>query len=343
MARAMWRGAIQFGLVTIPVKLYVATESRGGLSFNLLHKTCLNRIQMKTHCPEHGEIARSDTVRGFEWSKGQYVVIDEKDLEAVPLKTIRAIEIEQFVDADPGNFTTTFVKQAYYIEPEAIGRKAFYLLKSVLGESGLQGICKIVLKDRETLAALNPYSKTMLLSTLYWPDEVRDIGELELPDEEFVFKPAEKQMASQLVQAMTGEFNPAQYRDEYREALMAVIQAKIDGQPVEVREQAPEPSKLTDLMAVLEASVAAARESRARETAKEPAAARSNGSRARKTAEEPTSVSEARKTRAAGSRTGTKTAATKSTAKATASKPAGAGEAASKTAAARTERRRKTA
>jgi len=339
----MWRGAIQFGLVTIPVKLYLATESRGGLSFHLLHKTCLNRIQMKTHCPEHGEIPRSDTVRGFEWSKGQYVIIEESDLEAVPLKTVRAIEIEQFVDADPGNFTTTFVKQAYYLEPEPIGRKAFYLLKSVLGDSGLQGICKIVLKDREALAALNPYSKTMLLSTLYWPDEVRDIGELDIPDEEFDFKPAEKQMASQLVQAMTGEFNPEQYRDEYREALMAVIQAKIDGQPVEVREQVVEPSKLTDLMAVLEASVAAARESRGKEAEREPAAA-TGGGRSRKTAEAPTSVSEARKTRAAGSRAPAKAAATKSTGKAAAaSKAPAAGTAASKTAAERTERRRKTA
>jgi DNA end-binding protein Ku len=340
----MWRGAIQFGLVTIPVKLYLATESRGGLSFHLLHKTCLNRIQMKTHCPEHGEIARSDTIRGFEWSKGQYVIIEESDLEAVPLKTVRAIEIEQFVDADPGNFTTTFVKQAYYIEPEPIGRKAFYLLKSVLADSGLQGICKIVLKDREALAALNPYSRTMLLSTLYWPDEVRDIGELELPDEEFEFKPAERQMASQLVQAMTGEFDPQQYRDEYREALMAVIQAKIDGQPVGVREQVVEPGKLTDLMAVLEASVAAARESRGREAAGEPTAASGRGSRARKTAEEPTSVDEARKTRVAGSRAPAKAAATRSTGKAAvASKPAAAGATPSKTAAARTERRRKTA
>ena len=99
MARAMWRGAIQFGLVTIPVKLYLATEPRAGLSFNLLHKECLNRIQMKTHCPIHGEIARSDTVRGFEWSKGQYVVIEEGDLESVPLKTVRSIEINLFVDA----------------------------------------------------------------------------------------------------------------------------------------------------------------------------------------------------------------------------------------------------
>ena len=91
MARSMWRGAIQFGLVTIPVKLYLATESRGGLSFNMLHKPDLQRIQMKTSCPEHGEISRSDTVRGYEWSKGQYVVIDEEDFEKVPLKTVRAI------------------------------------------------------------------------------------------------------------------------------------------------------------------------------------------------------------------------------------------------------------
>ena len=90
MARAMWRGAIQFGLVTVPVKLYLATESRGGLTFNLLHKECLNRIQMKTHCPEHGEIPRSDTVRGFEYSKGQYIVIDEDDFDSVPLKTVRS-------------------------------------------------------------------------------------------------------------------------------------------------------------------------------------------------------------------------------------------------------------
>jgi len=289
MARAMWRGAIQFGLVTIPVKLYLATESRGGLSFHLLHKECLSRIQMKTHCPIHGEIPRSDTLRGFEWSKGQYVVIEESDFESVPLKTVRTIEIERFVDADRGDFGTTFVKQAYYLEPEAIGRKAFYLLKSVLGETGLQAICKIVLKDREALAAIDPYSRTMLLSTLYWPDEVRDVGELDLPDEDFDFKPAELQMARQLVQAMAGEFDAQDYHDEYREALLKVLQAKIDGQPVEAPEPVAETGKITDLMAVLEASVAAARE--ARDGADRKAEASTDG------AKQPTSVAEARASR----------------------------------------------
>ncbi len=262
MPRSMWRGAIQFGLVTVPVKLYLATEARAGLSFNLLHKECGQRIQMKTHCPEHGEITRSDTVRGFEYSKGQYVIIEEGDLESVPLKTVRSIEIELFVDARREAHGANFVKQAYYLEPEAIGRKAFYLLKSVLAEEGLSAICKIVLKDREALAAINPYSNTMLLTTLYWPDEVRSTGELELPEEDYDFKPAELTMARQLVDAMKGDFEADDYKDDYRQALMAVIEAKIDGQPAELPTVVETPTKIADLMSVLEASVAAAREKR---------------------------------------------------------------------------------
>jgi DNA end-binding protein Ku len=269
----MWRGAIQFGLVTVPVKLYLATESRAGLSFNLLHRDCGERIQMRVHCPIHGEIPRSDTIRGFEYSKGQYVIIDESDFDNVPLKTVRAIEIELFVDATREAHGTNFVKQAYYLEPEAIGRKAFYLLKSVLADEGLSAICKIVLKDREALAALHPYSNTMLLSTLYWPDEVRSTAELDLPEEEFQFKPAEKLMAQQLVQAMKGDFSADEYKDDYRQALMAVIEAKISGMPTEAPRVVESATKISDLMSVLEASVAAAREARSkRDTGSDEAA-----------------------------------------------------------------------
>lgn len=276
MPRAMWRGAIQFGLVTVPVKLYLATENRAGLSFNLLHREDMERIQMKVYCPIHGEIPRSETVRAFEYSKGQYVVIDESDFDSVPLKTVRAIEIETFVDADADDNGTRFVKQAYYLEPEAIGRKAFYLLKSVLADEGLSAICKIVLKDREALAAINPYANTMMLSTLYWPDEVRSTAELDLPTEEFEFKPAEKKMAQQLVQAMKGEFDPELYKDEYREALMSVIEAKVAGEPAQAARPAEAAAtNITDLMSVLEASVAAARDARTKRGAgsQSPAAA----------------------------------------------------------------------
>jgi DNA end-binding protein Ku len=288
MARSMWRGAIQFGLVTIPVKLYLATE-QGGIGFNLLHKTDLSRIQMKVYCPADDEvISRSDTVRGYEWSKGKYVVVTEEDLESVPLKTVRSIEIEAFVDEDQAEEKgARFVKQAYYLEPDEIGRKAFYLLKSVLAETGKTAICKIVLKDREQLAALNPFSKTMLLTTLHWPDEIRSLEELNLPEEEMEIKPTERKMAEQLIASMEGEFDPANYRDEYREALMAVIEAKVAGEAPKPAKKA-EPTKIGDLMAALEASVAAARDARregaAGETqaaakAKAPAKAKSASSR----------------------------------------------------------------
>lgn len=307
MPRAMWRGAIQFGLVTIPVRLFLATESRGGLSFNMLHAEDLERIQMKVHCPVHGEIKRSDTVRGYEWSKGQYVVLEQSDFEAVPLKTVRSIEIEQFVPARHGEADARFVKGSYYLEPEPVGRKAFSLLKRVLAESELQAVCKIVLKDRELLAALDPYGPTMLLSTLYWPDEVRDVSDLDLPAEDETFKPAEIEMARQLVEALTGEFEVERYKDEYREALLQVIESKIAGQPVEAPTPEPETSKLTDLMAVLEASVAAARA----EADEQPAAAASGAkskakSRSKAAAADPVSVDEARATRGQKKASGTK-------------------------------------
>jgi DNA end-binding protein Ku len=261
MARSMWRGAIQFGLVTIPVKLYLATES-GGIGFNLLHKTDLSRIQMKVYCPADDEvISRSDTVRGYEWAKGRYVVVTDEDIESVPLKTVRAIEIEMFVDAHREGQGIEFVKQAYYLEPDPIGRKAFELLRQVLAEQGKTAICKIVLKDREQLAALNPYTKTMLLTTLHWPDEVRSLEELNIPDEEIEVKPAERKMAEQLVASMTGVFKPEEYHDNYREALMKVIEAKVAGE-APAPAQKVEPTRIGDLMAALEASVASAREAR---------------------------------------------------------------------------------
>ena len=276
MARSMWKGAIQFGLVTIPVKLYLATESKG-ISFHMLHATCGGRIQMKTWCPTDEEyVERSDTVKGFEIAPDQYVVVTEGDLASVPLKTVRSIELEQFVPVDAAAESTRFVKQAYYLEPDPIARKAFFLLKQILADRGLRAICKIVLRDREQLAALDPFASTMVLSTLYWPDEVRSPGELSLPESEVEIKPAERIMAEQLVAAMTAEFDPANYQDQYREALLSIIEAKASGAEVA---QAPQPvGRVTDLMAALEASVAAAKaERRERQPEPEPVAAGARG------------------------------------------------------------------
>ena len=280
MARSMWKGAIQFGLVTIPVKLYLATESRAGVSFHMLHEKDRSRIQMKTWCPvEDKPISRADTVKGYEYAPGEYVVITDEDLEKVPLKTVRSIEIEQFTKADDEESAKTrFVKQAYYVEPDKIGRKPFYLLRSVLQEEGLKAICKVVIKDREALASLDPFADTMLLTTLHWPDEIRSTSELDLPADDYDFKPAELAMARQLVSAMTGEFNAAEYKDEYRDALMQVIESKVEGHEVKAPEPVEEGGKLIDLMAALEASV--------------------NAAKAARKGEEPVSVAEAKKARA---------------------------------------------
>jgi DNA end-binding protein Ku len=292
--RSMWKGAIQFGLVTIPVKLYVATESRAGVSFHMLHEPDKSRIQMKVWCPEDEEIiSRSETVKGYEYAPDKYVVITDEDLEKLPLKTVRSIEIEQFVEREQAEQQTKFIKQAYYIEPDRVGRKAFALLKEVLQDKGLTAICKFVIRDREVLAAMDPFDNTMLLSTLYWPDEIRAIDELDLPDEEPEIKPAEKKMAAQLIEAMTGEFDPANYRDEYREALMQVIESKIEGRETVEVETPEEPTKLADLMAALQASVNAATKDRDDKR------------------EKPVSVSEAKEKRAAKAATGTKARATK--------------------------------
>jgi DNA end-binding protein Ku len=271
MARAMWRGAIQFGLVTIPVKLYLATESTG-IGFNMLHASCLNRIQMKIYCPFHDEVVpRSETVRGYEWSKGRYVVVTDEDLEAVPLKTIRAIEIAMFVDAQKEDHGAQFVKSAYYLEPDPVGKKAFFLLREVLADTGKSAICKVVMKDREQLAAINPYASTMLLTTLHWPDEIRSVEELAVDASGIEIKASERKMAEQLIASMTGEFKAEEFQDDYRQALMGVIESKVAGEEPTPMARA-EPTKIGDLMAALEASVSAAREARRDAAAGGPAA-----------------------------------------------------------------------
>ena len=300
----MWKGAIQFGLVTIPVKLYTATESDYAIRFNMLHETDLSRIQMKVWCPEDEKvISRGDTVKGYEYAPDQYVVITDEDLEKVPLKTVRSIEVEQFAPREEMNREHgQFTKQAYYVEPDKIGRKAFYLMRQVLLEKELTAICKVVIRDREALAALDPFEDTMVLTTLHWPDEIRSTKELDLPAEDFDFKPAEMKMAEQLVEAMTDSFDPSKYKDEYREALLQVINAKVEGQEIVAPEPVAESANLVDLMKLLEASVKAATDQK---TAGAP---------------EPVSVAEAKKERAsrpakaAEAKAGSKSTARKSAA-----------------------------
>lgn len=259
MARPMWKGAISFGLITIPVRLFTATESESAVRFNMLHAPDLSRVNMKTWCAaEDVAISRSDTVKGYEYASGQYVVITDDDLERLPLKTLRSIEIEQFTPRADIGPRLGLAKAAYYLEPDKVGRRAFALLRRVLAEKGLTAVCKVVIRDREALAVLDPFEDTMMLTTLHWPDEVRSTADLDLGDDTFEFKPAEVAIAEQLADAMTAPFEPARYRDEYREALLAMIEAKVAGQQVvEPAEAEGATGNLVDLMKLLEASVKA--------------------------------------------------------------------------------------
>lgn len=281
MPRPMWRGAISFGMVAIPVRMYLATESRS-VSFRLLCPSCLRPIKQKRYCPyEDKEIGWTEAVRGYEVAKDEYVPLDDADLERLPLPSAKTIDILEFVadgDIDAG----LYVAQAYYLEPEAIGVKPYYLLKKALERTGRVAIGKLALRDREHLVRLAAHGNLLLLNTLHWPEEIRSTADLSLPEAEVRIHDRELEMAVMLVDNLAATFDPGRYRDEYREALLALVEEKLGRRQVSV---APPPAtpQVSDLMAALKASIEAAR---ARRTGEHPAPA-TEASSVRRTAAEP--------------------------------------------------------
>ena len=256
MARAIWRGAISFGMVAIPMKLYVATESKD-ISFVQLHRSCHTRLRQKRWCPEHDcEVEYADIVRGFEFTKGEYLVMEEEDFENLPLKSTRTVEIVRFVDIksiDPVHY-----ERSYYIEPESVGVKPFSLLKKALEATDRVAVAKVALRNKEHLCLVRPYDDGLMMETLYYPDEIRSTVELNIPGDSDV-SDAELQMAVMLIDQFSGEFEPHAYQDEYRAALQQVIEAKLgSGAPISAAPDAPA-GKVLDLMEALRASLDAAR------------------------------------------------------------------------------------
>jgi DNA end-binding protein Ku len=262
----MWRGAISFGMVAIPVRLYLATESKS-VSFRLLCPNDRTPVRNKRWCPdEDREIGWSDALRGFEVGKDEFVVITDEDLDEIPLTTTHTIDIVEFCP-DSEIEAGVYLKSAYYLEPEAVGAKPYALLRQALEKTGMVAIGKIALRDREHLCRLALHERGLLLNTLHWPDEIRSAAELAIPDEASDVKKGELDMAVMLIENLSAHFDPARHHDAYREALLRVVEAKLNNQPLE-RPEAPEPAKVTDLMAALKASVEAAK-SRRSETADE--------------------------------------------------------------------------
>jgi DNA end-binding protein Ku len=261
MPRSMWKGVVSFGMVAIPIRLYVATESHG-ISFNQLCAEHMSRIRYRRWCTEGDhEVSYDDIVKGYEVSKDQYVVIDDKDLENLPLPTAHTIEIAEFVDRDEIQAGLYF-KSAYYVEPEDVGRKPYALLKQALEETGKIAVAKVAFRDREHLCALAPLDGVILMNTLHWPDEIRSTEGLKTVDGEVKVSPRELTMAKTLVESLADSFDPARYEDDYKEALMKIVQAKVEGQETVVAPETEAPAKVMDLMEALRASVDAAKKAR---------------------------------------------------------------------------------
>ncbi len=259
----MWKGVVSFGMVSIPIRLYNATESSAKVSFRQLCPEHKSPISYKRWCAEGDhEVSYGEILKGYEVGRDRYVIIDDKDLDNLPLATAHSVDIQEFVPADeiePG----LYFKNAYYVEPEELGKKPYHLLRRALQATGRMAIAKIALRDREHLCALHANGQGMLMNTLNWPDEIRSTEGLKgLEGDDVKINPKELEMAKALIESLADSFDPARYKDEYREAVMRVVQAKIDGEVIEAP-AAPQTAKVMDLMEALRASVDAAKKNRA--------------------------------------------------------------------------------
>jgi len=253
MPRAFWKGVISFGLVAIPVKMYVGTESKT-LSFHLLHKKCLTRPKQVLRCETDNEyFGIKDTVRGYEIAKDQYIVLDDKDFENVPIKTSHAINILGFIEAQ--ELDPIYFAGVHYLEPEELGAKPFQLLKEALIKTGRLGIGKVTFQRREHLCCLRPLEDVIILHSLRYETEILTRKEISPPKSKLTA--AELDMAVSLVKAMAKPFMPEEYRDEYREALKKMVEAKSKG--IKITAPATPRVEMGDLMASLRASIEAAK------------------------------------------------------------------------------------
>jgi DNA end-binding protein Ku len=256
MARAIWSGSISFGMVSIPVKLYGATESKD-ISFHLLHSTCGTRLKQVRWCPkDEVEVPWSDIVRGYEFAKGEYVVLTEEDFEKLPLPSKHVIELSAFVEAE--EIDPVFYERSYYLEPEDRGKKAYALLMRALEEKSLTAVATITIRKKEQLCALRPHDGVLMMETLYYADEVRKQPDADVRGTKTTER--EMEMAFTLIELLRKPFDAKEYHDHYREALEEMIEAKQAGREVVVSEEAPE-TKVLDLADALRRSVEAAKKS----------------------------------------------------------------------------------
>jgi DNA end-binding protein Ku len=257
--RAIWKGALAFGMVSIPVRLYSAIEDRD-VSFHQVHDADAGRVRYQRMCTVcDNEVAYADLAKGFELPSGETVVLTEEDFANLPLPTTKVVELVAFVPAD--QVDPLALARGYYLEPDPAGRKPYELLRAALDRTSRVGLAKIAVRSKESLAVLRPRGDVLALQTMVWPDEVRK-AQFDVLDREVAVSDAELKMADTLIEAMSGDFTPEAYQDGYREALLSVIEAKTAGKEFVPPPASAQPAQSVDLITALQASVEAAKAAR---------------------------------------------------------------------------------
>ena len=251
--KAIWSGAVTFGLISIPVKLYSAIQEKS-LKFHLLHEEDGGRIKYQRVCAKCGkEVSWDDVVKGYEYSKDHYVTFEEDELSALDVDSIKAVDVEAFVPLD--QIDPVYFNKTYFLAPDAAGLKAYKLLADALEAEGQVGVAKVALREKERLAAIRLKDDMLVLETMYWPDEIREADFPEL-EKNIKVRDAEVKMARQLIQQLSSDFKPEEFEDEYRVRLEEAVQQKVEGQEVTIAPKPEaEPTKVVDLMEALKASV----------------------------------------------------------------------------------------
>jgi len=255
MARAIWKGSISFGLVNIPIALYPATR-REELKFRLLRKDDLSPVNYKRVAEKDGkEVPWNQIVKGYEYEKGKYVVLRDEDFQRVDLEATQTVDIQDFVDLE--EIDPMYFYKPYYLEPQKGGDKAYALLRDALKDTNKVGVAKVVIKTRQYLAGVKPEDGALVLELMHFADELADPDKLHVPKKLEVGK-REMNMARSLIDSMTSKWQPEKYKDDYREALMDVIEEKVEAGGREIEEKpkkAPKPTKVIDLVSVLQKSL----------------------------------------------------------------------------------------
>jgi len=270
--RAIWKGAITFGLVTIPVKLYPATQSKD-VRLRMLCPTHHAPIQEKRVCSEGGEeLEWKELTRGVEVGKDEFVELEPDEIEAAKPESSTTVEIGDFVEGE--EIDPIYFEKSYFLEPTEVGAKAFSLLRRALDETGRVALARVTIRTRERLATLRTYDGTLVLETMYWPDEIRSTGGLDLPEgSEATVRTKELDMARSLVESLAAKFQPDAYTDAYRGALEELIERKLRGEKRNARRRRPEP-KVIDLVEALRASVDEAKKESSPKTKKRSSSSR---------------------------------------------------------------------